>query len=147
MNKREYHRLARHLPAKPAQDIPFCSILSFFLIFIYTWFGTFYLKSNVWGHAQTASPFFHNFYPSAPNVYKTFYDIFFHNRHILIIICPKLWFIHSASGGMYKSIFYDDAMRLQRLFLRRATVCFSCESNKKASVEFECCMITYYIHA
>ena len=83
MNKRKYHRLARHLLAKPAQDIPFCSILSFFLIFIYTWFGTFYLKSNVWGHAQTASPFFHNFYPSAPNVYKTFYDIFSHNRHIL----------------------------------------------------------------
>ena len=30
MNKREYHWLARHLPAKPAQDIPFCSIFSFF---------------------------------------------------------------------------------------------------------------------
>ena len=81
MNKREYHRLARHLPAKPAQDIPFCSILS---LFIYSFIHDLALfKSNVWGHAQTASPFFHNFYPSAPNVYKTFYDIFFHNRHIL----------------------------------------------------------------
>ena len=35
----------------------------FFKIFIYTWFGTFYLKSNVWGHAQTASPFFIIFIP------------------------------------------------------------------------------------
>ena len=40
LNKRKYHRLARHLPAKPAQDIPFCSIFRFFSIFTYTWFGT-----------------------------------------------------------------------------------------------------------
>ena len=41
MNKREYDWLARHLPAKPAQDIPFCSISPFFSIFTYTWFGTY----------------------------------------------------------------------------------------------------------
>ena len=44
LNKREYHRLARHLPAKPAQDIPFCSISPFFSIFTYTWFGTKFLN-------------------------------------------------------------------------------------------------------
>ena len=30
MNKREHHRLTRNLSAKPAQDIPFCSIFPFF---------------------------------------------------------------------------------------------------------------------
>ena len=30
LNKREYHPLAGHLLAKPAQDIPFCSIFLFF---------------------------------------------------------------------------------------------------------------------
>ena len=30
IEQKEYHRLARHLPAKPAQDIPFCSIFPFF---------------------------------------------------------------------------------------------------------------------
>ena len=30
LNRREYHRLARHLSAKLAQNIPFCSIFPFF---------------------------------------------------------------------------------------------------------------------
>ena len=63
----------------------------------------------------------------------SYYFFLPYNRHILH--AQNFWFIQPASGGMY---IYDDAMRLQRLFLRRATVCFSCESNKKASVEFEC---------
>ena len=40
LNEREYHGLTRHLPAKLAQDIPFCSIFPFYSIFTYTWFGT-----------------------------------------------------------------------------------------------------------
>ena len=47
MNKREYHRLARHLPAKPAEDIPFCSIFPFYSIFTYTWFGTKWWKMKL----------------------------------------------------------------------------------------------------